>query len=615
MKKTTLFTLIAVSIPVLFFLSLEYGLRWANYRGNTELFIHPPEFPDYKTINRNFASRYFFNTSVIPTPIHDFFLKEKPENGLRVFVMGGSSAAGYPYPANGVFSRVTRDALQDVLPNTTVEFVNVATSAINSYTLYDQAKEIIEQQPDAILIYAGHNEYYGALGVGSVESLGAFPGFVRFYLGIQRLKTFMLLRDGINRIGKWFGSIGRGDEPVQVETLMQQVVREQIIPLDSPIYHLGVRQYESNMRALLKIFNEAGVPVYIGSLVSNERDFEPFESVPTENHPPAGTVFTRANELRSRGQLDSAKTQYTYAKDLDALRFRAPSDMNRIVKKLADEGLATYVPVNETLSDAAADGVIGYDLMLEHLHPNHVGYHLIGMAYFRTIQENGFFGHQADLSRLRSDEQYASSMRLTELDHRIVAHRMTMLTNNWPFKKGGEPFRFGNYRHTSVADSFAFEVVANQIRWDMAKVELAEYYRKRRMISEAMAEFDGLMRDQYFSDSPFVFAARALLDAGYLDSAEPYLLRAHEIEPSAFTTKMLGAIEVDRGNFAKGVEWLLQSLEMNPKDPQAKYNLSGAYAQSGELAKALDIAREILRETPSFPGIQDWVAQLEQLVN
>ena len=28
------------------------------------------------------------------------------------------------------------------------------------------------QEPDAVLIYAGHNEYYGALGVGSTESLG-----------------------------------------------------------------------------------------------------------------------------------------------------------------------------------------------------------------------------------------------------------------------------------------------------------------------------------------------------------------------------------------------------------------------------------------------------------
>ncbi len=615
MKKTTIFTLIAVAIPILFFVSLEYGLRWGNYRGNSDLFIDPPEFPTYRTINRNFASRYFFNTTVIPTPIHDFFKIEKPENGLRVFVMGGSTTAGYPYPANGVFSRVTRDALQDVLPGTTVEFVNVATSAINSYTLFDQAKEIIDQKPDAILIYAGHNEYYGALGVGSVESLGAFPGFVRFYLGIQRLKTFMLLRDGMNRFSKWVASIGQGDKPEQIETLMQQVVREQIIPLDSPIYHLGVRQYESNMRAMLKIFKDAGIPVFLGSLSSNERDFEPFESVPTDNHIPAAAAYARAKELRSQGQLDSAKTQFTYAKDLDALRFRAPSDMNRIIKTLSDEGLATYVPVNETLSDAAADGVIGYDLMLEHLHPNHKGYHLMGLAYFRTIQKNGFFGREVDLSRLQSDDHYAERMRLTELDHRIVAHRMTMLTNNWPFKKGGQPFRYGEYRHTSVADSFAFVVVSNKLRWDMAKVELAEWYRNRRMINESMAEYDGLMRDQYFSDSPFVFAARALLDAGYLDSAEPYLLRAHEIEPSAFTTKMLGAIEVDRGNFAKGIEWLLQSLELNPKDPQAKYNLSGAYAQTGDLAKALDIAREIQRETPSFPGIREWVAQLERLVN
>lgn len=151
-------------------------------------------------------------------------------------------------------------------------------------------------------------------------------------------------------------------------------------------------------------------------------------------------------------------------------------------------------------------------------------------------------------------------------------------------------------------------------RWDEAKVELAELYRTTGRLPAAIEEYKGLMRDQPFNDSPFVFAARALLDAGYLDAAEPYLLKAQAIEESAFTTKMLGAIEVNRGNFDKGIELLTRSLELSPKDAQAKYNLSGAYAQNGNLPKALDVARQIQRESPNFPGIQAWVAQLEQFV-
>ena len=167
-QKKTLFYIITISIPVLFFVILEAGLRIGDYKGNNALFVDPGiPTAEYLMPNPNFASRYFFYTNTVPSPSIDVFLAEKPENGFRVFAMGGSSAAGYPYGFNGTFSRVVNDVLQDAMPNRSVEVVNLGISAVNSYTLFDQVDEIIEQEPDAILIYAGHNEFYGALGVGS----------------------------------------------------------------------------------------------------------------------------------------------------------------------------------------------------------------------------------------------------------------------------------------------------------------------------------------------------------------------------------------------------------------------------------------------------------------
>ena len=40
-------------------------------------------------------------------------------------------------------------------------------AAVTSYVLLDFADEIIAQQPDAVVIYTGHNEYLGIGGVGS----------------------------------------------------------------------------------------------------------------------------------------------------------------------------------------------------------------------------------------------------------------------------------------------------------------------------------------------------------------------------------------------------------------------------------------------------------------
>ena len=78
--------------------------------------------------------------------------------------------------------------LLQTFPGRNIEVINTAMAAVNSYTLFDFVDEIIEQKPDLILIYAGHNEYYGSLGVGSAESLGRFRPVINLYLRLQHLR-------------------------------------------------------------------------------------------------------------------------------------------------------------------------------------------------------------------------------------------------------------------------------------------------------------------------------------------------------------------------------------------------------------------------------------------
>lgn len=212
-RKKIIFSAIALLIPVLFFAVLEISLRVSDYRGDTDMFVTMESLDNkYKIANPNFAARYFFYTTVIPNAPAEPFLTEKPANGFRMFVMGESSAAGYPYGFNGIFGRVVEDVLQDVMPDKEVEVITVAMSAINTYTLFDQVDELLAESPDAILIYTGHNEFYGALGAGSNESLGSFPAFVRFlpenseYQDVSvfaRSDYFVFKMDSIKH-GKWW---------------------------------------------------------------------------------------------------------------------------------------------------------------------------------------------------------------------------------------------------------------------------------------------------------------------------------------------------------------------------------------------------------------------------
>ena len=608
-SRKWVFTLLTLLIPVFLFVSLELGLRWGGYGGDLRLF---QKFDGYGggelyVPNPNFAARYFVNVRLVPTPSRDGFLVEKPENGLRLFVMGESTTAGYPYGFNGMFSRVVKDALSDVLPGDSVEVVNIATSAVNSYTIFDQVDEILEHQPDGILLYLGHNEFYGALGVASSESLGAFPGFVRFYLQLQRLRTFLLLREGIGKLAALFA------DGEQSGTLMQRVVREQSIALDSDLYKMGRNQFESNLEVILGKFKEAGVPVFIASVTSNIRDQEPFVSIDSELYPPAQVVFDQAEQLLAQGDTTAARTSFQLARDLDALRFRATDDFNKLIKEMAERHQARYVPVAEAFEAASPGGLVGKNLMLEHLHPNDTGYHLMGKTFYEAIVEDGFFGRQAQPYRLQPWEVYNERMVLSEFDQRSVWHRLQVLMQSWPFVKEQTYDYRSDYQVKDKIDSTAYAFVNGTLNWEKSKVELGEWYEKQGRMEEAILEYRGLLRDQPHNDTPRLYIARILLDQGDYQQAYPLLKRAYEISPSAYGTKMLGALEVDRNNLDEGIRLLEQSVSLKSDDPQTLFNLSGAYALKGDFTKAIEFAEKTRQISPTFPGLAAWMQQLDRV--
>jgi tetratricopeptide (TPR) repeat protein len=608
-SKKWVFSALALSIPVLLFAALEIGLRWGGYGGDLRLF---QKFDGYgggalNVPNPNFAARYFVNVRLIPTPSRDSFLLEKPKNGLRLFVMGESTTAGYPYGFNGMFSRVVKDVLSDVLPNDSVEVVNIATSAVNSYTIFDQVDEVLEQQPDGVLLYLGHNEFYGALGVASSESLGAFPGFVRFYLQLQRLRTFLLLREGIGKLAALFA-----DEE-QSGTLMQRVVREQSIALDSDLYKMGRKQFESNLEVILGKFQKAGVPVFIASVTSNIRDQAPFASIDSELYPPAQVVYDQAQSLLAQGDTSAARSSFKLARDLDALRFRATDDFNLLIKEMAERHKARYVPVAEAFEAASPGGLVGSNLMLEHLHPNDTGYHLMGKTFFEAIAQDGFFGRQAQVYRLRAWENYKERMVLSEFDQRSVWHRLQVLMQSWPFVKEQTTDYRSSYQIQDKIDSTAYAFVNGTLNWEKSKVSLGEWYEQQGRLDEAILEYRGLLRDQPHNDTPRLFIARILLDQGDYQQAYPLLKRAYEISPSAYGTKMLGALEVDRNNLDEGIRLLEQSVALKSDDPQTLFNLSGAYALKGDMNKAIEFASRTRQISPNFPGLNAWMQQLERV--
>lgn len=57
----------------------------------------------------------------------------------------------------------------------------------------DILEDVIQQKPDLVLIYTGHNEYYGALGAASMTSIASSPPMSRFLQSMGKLRVMRLL--------------------------------------------------------------------------------------------------------------------------------------------------------------------------------------------------------------------------------------------------------------------------------------------------------------------------------------------------------------------------------------------------------------------------------------
>ncbi len=603
-RKTALFSVIAILSPLLLFAVLEVGLRVAHYGGETPLFEAPAKLRGlYLVPGRRVAARYFPRVKSPPTPSFDAFLVQKPAHGIRIFVMGESAAAGFPYPANAAFSNVLADALQDVLPTDTVEVVNLGITATNSYTIADLTPEVIAQRPDAVIIYAGHNEYYGALGAGSTETLGAVPAFVRGYLRLQRFKTFLLLR---NVVGDAFDA-AHGKSPFATAdphpSRMETVVRDQRITLGGKVYERGKNQFESNLLAAINAFRRAGVPVFIGSTPSNLRDQKPFGSVASPRDNSATATFDSACRALARFDTTRARFLFTRARDLDFIRFRAPGEFREIIKRVASKTGAHYVPSEEAFDSAAQYRIPGKDLFLEHVHPNAGGYLLLGRTFFEAMRQSGLLD-RADFKRLAVWDEYGRRMDLTALDLRIVHHTVMTITTRWPFLplNAQQNYR-GTYQPTDFTDSLAFEVSMGTIQWAQAKVATARRFEARGQVDSALAEYAGLIRREPHSEAGYRLAGTALLDAKQPLRARPFLERSYAIEPTPFTAYALGVLARQAGDTQRATTLLEQSLSLSPNAPATLYQLSITYAVAHDMEHARAIAARLSMVSPRYPGL------------
>ena len=319
-SKKRIFVLSTLAVPIVMFLLLEILLRLFQYGPDLSLFTtQQVAGKTYYRMNPEVKSRYFSSIPFTPTTSLDLFQMPKPAKTFRMFCLGGSTTVGYPYWYNGSFSTFLRDRLHAIFPEKKIEIINMGMTATNSFTVDDMARELVGYQPDCFLVYDGHNEFYGALGVASHESLGRYRVLTKAYLRLIHLRTFMLIRNGLTNIAGLFVSSSHASP----STLMEKLAGGQYIPINSTTYQACLSVFKDNLEELKSISGEYSVLVLLASQVSNLRDLPPFISRnPAEGKQPdtIQAIYGKGTSLWSRGSFPEALSTFQEMEERDSAR-------------------------------------------------------------------------------------------------------------------------------------------------------------------------------------------------------------------------------------------------------------------------------------------------------
>jgi lysophospholipase L1-like esterase len=591
-KKTPKwFYIVAVFIPILFLIVLEIFLRIVNYGYNFDQWVSVGK--SKQVLNKTIGRKYFTSGAFNPVSNQDYFDIQKKENTFRVFVLGGSSAEGFPYSPMGSFPRYIRRRLELVYPNTKIEVVNLGMTAVNSYTVLDLLPGVLDQKPDLILIYAGHNEYYGALGVGSIQSFGSSRTMIKLMLYLNEYKITQLVRNSI----QWITSIFITENSASPEgTLMSRMAKDKYIIMDSKEFDAGLQQFKENLTDILQLIKNKNVPVILGRLVSNLKDQKPFISVSTPGYQTADQIYTEARDELKNNNVAKGDSLFRLAKDLDALRFRAPEKMNKIIDQLGKEFRITTIPLDSIFASESPKGIVGDNLLVDHLHPNVEGYKLMGKAFYDCMDKEGYLPktEKAEIPLYKQDSLTRASVMFTKLDSVIGNDNITILKNNWPYVKKSKAM--SEFQHKDFLDllkpkdfidSLALLRIENKVSWVDAHFIAATYYLRRDDFKKYFKHINLL-----------IYQYPAFKD---LDGVIRYFYEKKKLDLADYTPKRNGLMALYIGNYQNAIRHLTDAYKLNPNDPVVLYNLSLAYSKKEDYQSALKIINECLAVDPEYP--------------
>ena len=448
--KKLLFSTVMGVICLLIVVLIEMALRVAGCGIDTRPFITPCCLNDSYITNTNLFRKYYPRKPLTrPDKIPDMmaankFSREKRKTTLRGFVIGGSTAQGFPYQRNQSFSKIAESALSVSGKYETVEVLNLGLSAITSYCVKDMAAKLLRYQPDFLVIYTGHNEYYGT--ISNTTGGGYFSK--NLYLALNESRLFQLLFNLQNIL----------NPPTEYATLMEEQFNQKRIPLKNGIDGQVAADFIRNIDDIVKSYQQRKIPVIIIEPVSNLYDMPPFSgerdaelkdfiqayaAVINGNDDCRELEAFYKNRMQEKKYDQNANVRYldavarkmltgktnfvdfNAAKELDTLPFRARDVLISRLRDYCFQNAKDYpdllfIPLGEIMARNYGAEAFGDVFFIDHLHFTQKGQRLLSRILTEQIAE---IFHFSKAEKEKMTDFYQEEIVLDQVIHYLPGCR------------------------------------------------------------------------------------------------------------------------------------------------------------------------------------------------
>lgn len=593
-------------VPLVGLVLLEFILRLAGFGYSSGFFLESETNGIPVLIeNQQFSKRYF-PTGLERTPQPLVMTAIKPPDTIRIFIFGESAAMGDPEPAFG-FGRILEVLLGDAFSGKRIEVINLGVTAINSHVVREIARDCTGRQGDYWLIYMGNNEVVGPFGAGTIFGQQV-PGlaFIRANIALKSLR----LGQGLDAVQQRFS--GNRKAPKTWEGM--EMFLQQQVPQDDSRMSKVYAHFDNNLREIVRLGQKSGAQILLGTVVSNLKHCPPFASLPRAglseaqraewdrlfqagatrereaNAPAALTNYQQAAKIDGQfaelwfrigrcqlalGDTAEARRSFERARDFDALRFRADSQINDSIRRVYFDFKADgvrQIDVVDIFAKQSPDALAGEELLYEHVHPNFAGNYLIARAFAEQI-----VGSATHHSRLLTVEECARRLAFTDFNRYQVLDEIRQRLQQPPF--------------TFQLDHDARDA---RIRLQLDGMQRASLTNAFRIYEEAIARrpADWMLRENF---------AKLLQDFDEPQRAEAQWRKVIQLLPHYEEAQYSLGNNLDgQGRSAEAIAFFEAALRRRPGSIEARNGLGLALANQGQWAAAVEQYERAIRENPGF---------------